>query len=143
MSDVTAAIGLAQVERLDGILERRAAVAGRYGELLGGLDGVTPLAADDADHRRSWFVYAVRLAPEIDREAVIGHLAGLGIGTARYLPSIHLQPYMRERYGYAEGMLPASEAASREHLAIPFHTALSQGEQETVVAALAEALARQ
>jgi len=143
MSDVTAAIGLAQTERLDEILARRAEVAARYEQLLDGLGGVTTLAPDDGDHRRSWFVYPVRLAPELDREAVIAHLAERGIGTARYLPSIHLQSYMRERFGYAEGMLPVSEAASRTHLAIPFHTALTVGEQETVVTALREALLRQ
>lgn len=143
MADVAAAIGIGQVEKLDEILARRAKVATRYAELLSGLDGVTTPLSDDAHHRRSWFVYAIRLAPEIDREAVIAHLSDRGIGTARYLPSIHLQPYMRERFGYAEGMLPASEAASREHLAIPFHTGLTPEEQEIVVAALQEALGRQ
>ncbi|MCC6223799.1 MAG: DegT/DnrJ/EryC1/StrS family aminotransferase [Thermoleophilia bacterium] len=142
LSDVAAAIGIAQVERLDEIVELRAGVAARYAALLGGVAGAEPPCPDDAEHRRSWFVYPVRLTAGIDREVVIAHLAGRGIGTARYLPSIHLQPYMRERFGYREGMLPASEAASREHLAIPFHTGLTVAEQELVVAELAAALDR-
>ncbi len=142
LADVAAAIGLAQVERLDEILERRARVAARYEALLRGVDGAEPPCPDDAEHRRSWFVYPVRLAAGIDREAVIARLGERGIGTARYLPSIHLQPYMRERFGYREGMLPASEAASREHLAIPFHTGLAAEEQELVVSELAAALER-
>ena len=60
-TDVQAAIGLAQLEKLDDILELRGAAAARYGELLAGVDGVEPPAADDADHRRSWFVYVVKL----------------------------------------------------------------------------------
>ncbi len=140
MSDVTAAIGLAQVERLDEILARRAQAAARYAALLADVEGVSAPCADDAGHRRSWFVYPVRIDPAIDREAVIAQLAERGIGTARYLPSIHLQPYMRERFGYREGMLPVSEAASREHLAIPFHTGLTEAEQETVVRELAAAV---
>ncbi len=99
------------------------------------LDGVEPLCPDDADHRRSWFVYPVRLPAAIDRELVIARLAESGIGTARYLPSIHLQPYMRERFGYREGMLPVSEEASRRLLALPFFTEIAPGQQERVVAA--------
>jgi perosamine synthetase len=140
LSDVSAAIGLAQVGKLDDILPRRAAVAARYGQLLGELGGVEPLCADDSDHRRSWFVYPVSLPPEVDREAVIAQLSEQGIATARYLPSIHLQPYMRERFGYGEGMLPASEEASRRLLALPFFTALDPAQQERVVSGLSAAI---
>ncbi len=143
MSDIAAAIGLAQIEKLDEILAKRAAAAARYAVLLEGVDGVATPIADDRDHRRSWFVYPVRLDPAIDREAVIARLADRGIGSARYLPSIHLQPYMRERFGFREGMFPASEAASREHLAIPFHTALAAEEQAAVVDELRAAVERQ
>ncbi len=141
LDDLSAAVGLAQVEKLDEILALRSAAATRYGELLGSLDGVEPLCPDDVEHRRSWFVYPVRLPAASDRERVIARLAESGIGTARYLPSIHLQPYMRERFGYREGMLPVSEAASRRLLALPFFTGIAPAQQERVVAALSEALA--
>jgi perosamine synthetase len=140
LDDLSAAVGLAQVEKLDEILALRSAAAARYGELLGPLDGVEPLRPDDADHRRSWFVYPVRLPAGSDRERVIARLTGDGIGTARYLPSIHLQPYMRERFGYREGMLPVSEDASRRLLAIPFFTGIAPEQQERVAAALSDAL---
>ena len=55
---------------------------------------------DDADHERSWFVYVVTLPADADREAVIAQLEAHGVQTARYLPCIHLQPYMRERFGF-------------------------------------------
>ena len=85
---------------------------------------------------RSWFVYPVRLAPEIDRGRLIERVAADGVATKVYLPSIHLQPYMRERYGFREGMFPTSEEASRRHLALPFYTALEAEDQERVVESL-------
>jgi perosamine synthetase len=140
LDDLSAAVGLAQMERLDEILALRSAAADRYADLLRPLEGVEPLCPDDPDHRRSWFVYPVRLPDGCDRERVIAHLAENGIGTARYLPSIHLQPYMRERFGYRDGMLPVSEEASRRLLAIPFFTGIAPEQQERVVGALAAAL---
>ena len=141
LDDLSAAVGIAQVERLGELLALRAAAAARYGELLVPLDGVEAPLPDDAEHRRSWFVYPVRLGAGVDREAVIDHLAGLGVATARYLPSIHLQPYMRERFGYRAGMLPVSEDASRRMLALPFYPELSAEDQAYVVEGLASALA--
>src|SRR5437867_7836934 len=66
-TDVQAAIGLAQLEKLDRILELREAAARRYGELLEDVDGVEVLSAADAEHKRSWFVYIVKLDAELDR----------------------------------------------------------------------------
>ena len=143
LDDLSAAVGVAQMEKLDDILARRVAVAACYAGLLDGVDGVEPPLPDDADHRRSWFVYPVRLAPEIDRERVIAELTERGIATSRYLPSIHLQPYMRERFGYREGVLPASEEASRRMLALPFFPELARDDQEYVVDELRAAVERQ
>jgi perosamine synthetase len=140
LDDVSAALGLAQLEKLGRILELRGEVAARYGELLGGLAEVELPLADDADHRRSWFVYVVRLAEGIDRNGVIAKLAAQGIASKPYLPSIHLQPYWRERFGTREGMLPVAEDASRRSLALPFHTRLERTDQERVVEALASSL---
>jgi perosamine synthetase len=140
LDDVHAAIGLGQLEKLDEILARRGEVAARYAELLGGIDGVELPCADDAEHKRSWFVYVVTLPDNETRERVIAHLEGERIGFNRYLPSIHLQPYMRERYGFREGMFPVSESASSRTLALPFFTALERGAQERVADELAAAL---
>jgi perosamine synthetase len=140
IDDIRAAIGIGQLERLDEILALRDAVAQRYGELLGGIDGVDLPCADDADHRRSWFVYVVKLPDNETRERAIAVFEREGIGYNRYLPSIHLQPYMRERYGFREGLCPVSEDASGRTLALPFFTALDAGAQERVAEALASAL---
>jgi len=141
-TDIQAAIGIAQLEKLDRILELRAAAAARYADLLAGIDGVATLAADDAEHRRSWFVYVAELAPGIDRDAVMAELRRQGIATAEYVPCVHLQPYMRERYGFGEGLCPVAEDASRRTLALPFHTTIAAEDQERVVEVLAAALER-
>jgi perosamine synthetase len=135
LDDISAALGVGQLERLERILEARGEVAERYGQLLGGIDVEIPLA-DDADHVRSWFVYVVKLPVGIDRDGVIARLAGDGIACAPYLPSIHLQSYMRERFGFSEGLCPVSEDASARTLAIPFHARLAEEDQSRVVEAL-------
>jgi perosamine synthetase len=140
LSDINAALGLGQVEKLDEILALRSAVAKRYDELLAGIDGVEVPCADDADHERSWFVYVVKLPDNATRERVIAHFERESIGFNRYLPSIHLQPYIRERYGFSEGMCPVSEDASSRTLALPFFTALECDAQERVAEALAAVL---
>jgi perosamine synthetase len=140
LDDLSAALGVAQLERYDEILAARGEVAACYGELLARVDGVEVPLPDDADHRRSWFVYVVKLKAGMDRDAVIGRLAENGIASKPYLPSIHLQPYYRERFGYRPGMLPVAEDVSARTLALPFHSRLSAEEQERVVEALARAL---
>jgi perosamine synthetase len=140
-TDLQAAVGIAQLEKLDRILELRAAAAARYGRLLEGVDSVEAPLADDSDHVRSWFVYVVKLAPGIDRDAVTARLAADGVEAGHYVPCVHLQPYMRERYGFAEGLCPVAEDAASRTLALPFFTGIDAEDQARVVDALRNALA--
>ncbi len=142
MDDIRAAIGLGQLEKLDEILERRAAVAARYTELLTDVDGLALPCADDDEHERSWFVYVVTLSSGTDREAVIEALDARGVQSARYLPCIHLQSYMQERYGFRAGLCPVAEDMSVRTLALPFHALLEAEDQEHVAVALKAALDR-
>jgi len=82
----------------------------------------------------------VVLSEDVDREDVIADLAAEGIDTSRYFPVIHLQPYMRERFGFAEGLCPVAEGVSRRTLALPFYPQLEAEDQERVVAALSKAV---
>jgi perosamine synthetase len=139
-TDVQAAIGIGQLEKLDRLLSLRSEVADRYTRLLDGVE-VEPLCADDSDHVRSWFVYVVALPAGVDRDRVMAELRAQGIGTAEYVPCVHLQPYMRETYGFAEGMCPVAEDVGSRTLALPFFPHLEAADQERVVEVLRAALA--
>jgi perosamine synthetase len=139
LSDLAAALGVAQVEKLDSLLERRAAVARMYEERLAGLEGVrTPVASRGAEVR-SWFVYTVRLPQDTDRDGVIRRLAERGVASKAYLPCIHLFPHLRQ-LGYREGQFPVAEAAAADSLALPFFPAMGEEQVERVCQELAAAL---
>ncbi|HWM55601.1 MAG TPA: DegT/DnrJ/EryC1/StrS family aminotransferase, partial [Solirubrobacterales bacterium] len=139
LSDLAAALGVAQLEKLDELLARRAAVAALYEEALAGIDGLrAPIAARGAE-RRSWFVYAVELPEDADREAAIARLGERGIAAKAYLPCIHLFPHLRE-LGYREGQFPIAEAASARSLALPFFPSMSEAQVSRVCEELAAAL---
>ena len=140
LDDVRAAIGIGQLEKLDEILASRATVAGRYSQLLRDIAGLELPCADDSDHERSWFVYVVALPADADREHVISQLEARGVQTARYLPCIHLQPYMQQRFGFRVGLCPVAEEMSSRTLALPFHARLDDDDQAYVAEALTSAL---
>jgi perosamine synthetase len=141
LDELSAAVGLAQVERLETeILPGRAAVAARYDALLGELDGVEVPAAPAPGDERSWFVYVVRLDAEVDRNGVMASLQERGVACKPYLPAVHLQPFYRE-LGHREGECPVAEAIARSTLALPFHTRLDEDDQAYVAEQLAAAIA--
>lgn len=140
LSDVAAAIGVAQVEKLDELLENRAQVAAWYTELIGELDGVTPPAPDEGLAKRSWFVYVVQLPAGIDRDEVIGRLKAEGVSSKPYMPVIHLQPFYREKFGYAPGDFPIAEDVAARSLALPFYPSMTRDEVERAVETLQRAL---
>ncbi|HRC07717.1 MAG TPA: DegT/DnrJ/EryC1/StrS family aminotransferase [Miltoncostaeales bacterium] len=141
LSDVHAAIGVAQLERLDDMLRDRATVAGWYQAAMAELDGVTPMY--DGPQERSWFVYAPRLDADIDRNAVIGALDAQGIAAKPYLPCIHLQPFYQSEHGYRPGMLPVTEAISASTIALPFFPEMQRDQVDRVTQALAQAITAQ
>jgi perosamine synthetase len=139
LSDIAAALGVAQVEKLDSLLERRDAVASLYEQRLAELEGVKVPLASRGKERRSWFVYPVRLGDDIDRDATIAALAHKGIASKAYLPCIHLFPHLRE-LGYREGQFPVAEAAAAHSLALPFFPAMTEAQVDRVCQELGSAL---
>ncbi|HSW09641.1 MAG TPA: DegT/DnrJ/EryC1/StrS family aminotransferase [Bacillota bacterium] len=140
LDELSAALGVGQLRRIEELLERRDRVVELYRQRLTRVPGVKiyPVAPGV---RMSWFVYVVRLDAAVDRDRVAGQLAVQGIPTRPYFQPIHLQPFYRERFGYRGGELPVTEAAGRSCLALPFHTRLAAEEVEAVAAALEEAIA--
>ncbi len=139
LSDLAAALGVAQLERLGEMLARRSAVASLYEQGLAALEGVSTPIATRGKEQRSWFIYPVRLAEEIDRDAVVTRLGERGVASKAYLPCIHLFPHLRE-LGYREGQFPVAEAASACSLALPFFPAMTESQVARVCEALAESL---
>jgi perosamine synthetase len=140
-TDLQAAVGLAQLEKLDRMLELRREAAERYNRLLEDVPGVSLAPADDEDHKRSWFVYVLRLDPEVDRARVMDEMRERGVDVAEYVPVIHLLTYMRERYGFGEGLCPVAEEISSRTLALPFFPAIEPDDQQYVVETLESVLA--
>lgn len=139
MSDIAAAIGVAQMERIDELLARRAEVAALYSERLGSIPGLTLPQPGEGRARRSWFVYTVMVSDGVDRDAVIAGLASSGVPSKAYLPSAHLFPQFEE-FGYGPGDFPVAESASARSLALPFHAGLTEGDVARIAAALEGAL---
>ena len=140
LDELSAALGLAQIARLDEILRKRERVAGWYRARLERLDGVTPPVVASWTTRTSWFVYVVRLAPGGVRDRVIVDLDRRGIPARPYFPPIHLQPFYRAQFGFHRGQFPVAEAAGERCLALPFFSSMREEQVDTVCDALREAL---
>lgn len=140
LDEMSAALGVSQLRRLDDLLARRERVARTYGRLLAELPGVeAPRVRSGV--RMSWFVYVVRLAPRLERGPIMEAMGRRGVPTRAYFSPIHLQPYVRRRLGDLDGSLPVTEEAARRTIALPFHGRLGEDEIRRVVDTLGEALA--
>jgi perosamine synthetase len=142
LSELACAIGLAQLDRLDGMLAARTAVAATYGEALGGIEGLELPCPDSGGNIRGWFVYTVSLPRGVDRDETIRGLRMRGVQSKPYLPAIHLMSYYRERFGHRPGEFPVCEDVAARSLALPFHPQLSESEVARVAQALTAVLAR-
>ena len=138
LSDIAAAIGVAQLARVEELLAERRRVAARYAERLSGIEGLDLPCPDTGLARRSWFVYVVQVPLEVDRDSVIRALAERGIASKAYLPCIHLQPFYRERFGYRGGEFPVAEQVAARSIALPFFTRMTEGQVDRVCETLSE-----
>ncbi len=142
MSELSAALGVAQFERLDELLDARARVAALYNKRLAEIDGLLLPCADRGSARRSWFIYVVQLPKDVDREIVIRELAKKGVASKAYMPAIHLQPYYRERYGFEGGEFPVCEKVALRSLALPFFPDMTDSQVDRVCSEFTSTLAR-
>ncbi len=143
LSDVASAIGLAQLERLDGMLAGRARAAAAYREALAGIEGLELPCEDSGGDRRGWFVFVVQLPRGCDRDDTIRALRARGVQSKPYLPAIHLMTYYREVFGRRPGEFPVCEDVAARSVALPFFPELTDGQIERVARALREVLGRE
>jgi perosamine synthetase len=135
LDEMSAALGLSQLARLDHFLARRERVARQYTERLEALAGVRPPRVLP-EVRMSWFVYVVTLDEGLDRDRTIAAMEREGVPARGYFAPVHTQPYIRERFGDLAGTLPVTEAMARRTLALPFHNDLEEQEIDHVLAVL-------
>jgi perosamine synthetase len=138
LDELSCALGVAQLERVDELLAGRARVASLYTEAFADIEGVEPPCPDRGGDRRSWFVYVVQLPRGVDRDEVVRSLRARGVDSKPYLPAIHLLSFYRERFAHREGEFPVCEDVARRSLALPFYPELTDGQVERVVEALRE-----
>jgi perosamine synthetase len=136
LDDISCALGIAQLERLDELLAARARVAALYSEALADVEGLGLPCADARGARRGWFVYVVQLPRGVDRDDAVVAMRERGVDAKPYLPAIHLMSFYRERFGYREGQFPVCEDVAARSLALPFFPELSDAQAEAVVQAL-------
>lgn len=134
MPEVCAAMGVAQLERIDEILERRAKVAFLYNQKLKDFKEI-----ELPNNTSSWFVYIIRLNQKYkqeDRDKIIREMADNEIQCSNYFQPIHLQPYYKEGFGFEQGDFPICEQVSQRTIALPFYNNLKEKEIDFIVKTL-------
>ena len=142
LDELSAAIGVAQLERRDELVANRNRVAAVYGAAFAGLDWVkAPRAAPG--ETVDWFVYVIHLHPAIDRTRLIADLDTHGVPSRPYFSPLHLQPFYQEALGHRPGDFPVTERIAASTLAIPFSARLSDEDARYVSDAVIEAATSQ
>lgn len=143
MTDIQAAIGLGQLERLDGFLETRRHLAGIYDEAFAEIpEIIAPLRRPGRDH--VFHIYVARLQTHdlaIDRAQFIEALRDLNIGTSVHFIPVHLHPYYRDTYGYQPSEFPSAGQLYEQIVSLPLYPRMSVEDVRYVAAAVAQTIA--
>ena len=139
MSDVHAAIGAAQLPKLDGLLARRRTIADRYDEAFRRLSAVQlPARPPYAEHAFQSYGLLLTPACRLDRDDVLRALVDRGISCRRGIPPIHREPLYRDRFGPAS--LPVTEEVASRSLFLPMYASLTAADQDRVIDVVAGVL---
>jgi dTDP-4-amino-4,6-dideoxygalactose transaminase len=138
MSDIQAALGLAQLERLDERNARRAMLACQLTEALSECEAVEPLAVRPEVHH-AWHLYVIRLCDgtlTIDRNRFIEELEARGIATSVHFIPLHLHPYYREMHGTRAGDFPVAESSFECAISLPLYPSMTEAGVDRVAEAV-------
>jgi dTDP-4-amino-4,6-dideoxygalactose transaminase len=136
IDEMSAALGYAQMQRLEELLSKREQVAAWYEARLAEIPGVEVPFVEPSTTRMSWFVYVIRFDKKINRDEAAKKLEALGVPVRPYFLPIHLQPYMVERFGWRAGDFPVTEDLGRRGLAVPFSGVITEEQVEYVCQAI-------
>ena len=136
IDEMSAAMGHAQMQRLDELLAKREQVAAWYEARLAEIPGVEVPYVEPTTTRMSWFVYVIRFDAKLNRDEIAKKLEAHGVPVRPYFLPIHLQPYMVEKFGWREGDFPVTEDLGRRGLAVPFSGVMTEEQVEYVCQAI-------
>ncbi|MBU0742295.1 DegT/DnrJ/EryC1/StrS aminotransferase family protein [bacterium] len=142
MTDIQAAIGLRQLERLAAMHARRREIVRLYDAAfapMGAFD--LPVERDEVEH--AWHLYPLRIRPgalKISRDEMIEELRARNIGTSVHFIPVHTFTYYREKYGYRAGDFPVAYGESERLISMPLHPGLGDGDVGDVVGAVGDIL---
>jgi len=144
MLDLQAAIGLHQLPKLDGFIERRKVLAERYQALLADWPQLDLPAAPAYDNRHAWHLFTPRLtqAAHVDRDGFINRMKEHDIGIGLHYTAAHLFSYYQETFGYRAGDFPHAEAAGNSIVSLPLFPEMTEEQQDRVITAMASVLGR-
>lgn len=140
MDELSAALGLAQLARLDELLAKRDQVASWYAERLADTEGIEIPPLPPSVRRMSWFVYVVRLPDGRVRDGVMRRLEMNEIPSRPYFPPIHLQAAYVDRFGWSPGAFPVAEDLGSRSLALPFSGVMTEEQVDRVAGGIRDAL---
>jgi perosamine synthetase len=136
LDEMSAALGRVQMNRRQELLDKRQQVADWYNQRIAEIPGIEVPFLSPNTRRMSWFVYVVRFAPQLDRDAIAKALGQHGIPARPYFAPIHLQPYMIERFGFQPGDFPCTEDLGHRSLALPFSGVMTEEQVDYVCSTL-------
>jgi len=140
MTDLSAALGLHQLDKLPGFLRRRAELAKQYQSVLAGLPLKHPTVLPEVDS--AWHLYPVQVqSPWLSREQLIVSLRGANIGSSVHFIPLHLMSYYQRRFGYRLGDFPVAEGVFNQIVSLPFFPRMSDSDVERVGLAMRAAFA--
>ncbi len=142
LTDMQAALGVSQMERLANINLKRRELAMRYRERLADIPEIRPLADPTGyDFRHAWHLFVVRIdSPKLDRDQFMAALKAENIGTGLHFRCAHLQKYYRDVMGFRPGMLPATEYNSDHICSLPLFPDMTIEDVDDVIAAIRKVL---
>jgi dTDP-4-amino-4,6-dideoxygalactose transaminase len=138
MTDIAAAMGLAQLRKADRMWRRRRQIAERYNQAFGSIPELQ-IPADRADCQHAWHLYILRLNLEaltISRNQFIRELKARYIGASVHFIPLHLHPYYRDTYGYQPDDFPVAYRQYQRVVSLPIYSRMSDGDVEDVVQAV-------
>jgi len=136
LDEMSAAVGLAQIENIDFLIQKRQELAAWYTEVLEPLSKYIELPHTGPDATHTWFVYVVRIKNQhIKRNEVIAALAKEGVSSKPYLPAIHLFEFY-QKFGHRRGEFPIAERAGDSTFALPFYIGLTKADVRQIAGML-------